>query len=104
MPESCGNHARNGSSCFEEDDSLVGPTQSARCIAHAETIGTYSKPLSRVHGVPAFPQLLEGHRRIGWDLFMFIPGNEIESPSARRRMGVGIWLVLIGWYQRTLGI
>ena len=35
---------------------------------------------------------------------MFIPGNEIESPSARRRMEVSVWLVLIDGDQHTLGI
>ena len=104
MSKSCGNHARNGSSRFEEDDSLVNPIESAWLVAHVGTIATYSKPLSRVHSVPAFPQLLKGHRRIWWNLFMFIPGNEIESPSARRRMEVSVWLVLIDGDQHTLGI
>ena len=29
MPEGCSNHSRDGSSCFEEDDSLVKPIGSA---------------------------------------------------------------------------
>jgi len=104
MPEGCGNHARNGSGCFEEDDSLVNPIESARCVARVGTTATYSKPLCRIHGVPTFPQLLKGHRRIWRDLFMFIPGNEIESPSARRHMEVSVWLALIDDDQCTLGI
>ena len=59
MPKGCGNHTRDGSSCFEEDDSLAKPIGSA----HGTSFGiiAYSKPLGRIHGVPAFPQLLEGH-------------------------------------------
>jgi len=55
MPEGCSDHTGNGSSRFEEDDSLVNPMGSVRCNAHAGTIATYGKPLSRVHSVPAFP-------------------------------------------------
>lgn len=44
---------------------------------------TYSEPLSRVHSIPAFSQLSEGHGGIGRNLLMLIPGKEIESPSAR---------------------
>ena len=54
MPEGCGNHTRDGSSCFEEDDSLVTPIGSAH-RTHVGIFATYGKPLDWIHSVAAFP-------------------------------------------------
>lgn len=53
MPEGCGDHTRNGSRRFEEDDPLVKWVGSARG-AHVGIVVAYSEPLDRIHSVPAF--------------------------------------------------
>ena len=61
--------------------------------AHPGIIATYCEPLGRIHSIPAFPQLLEGHGRVGRDFLMLVPGDKIESESACRYIGVSMRLV-----------